>query len=57
MAHPFAQEAMTGQERANARYSEDYGKYKSQDDAGQKPVEEWTAAPARQISNLGNVRK
>lgn len=26
-------------------------------DAAAGPAEEWTAAPARQISNLGNVRK
>ena len=29
----------------------------AQGDAAQPPQEEWTAAPPRQISNLGNVRK
>lgn len=29
----------------------------AQGDAAAGPVEEWAAAPARQVSNLGNVRK
>lgn len=29
----------------------------AQGDGGQKPEEVWTAAPARQISNYGNIRK
>jgi len=60
MAHPFDKQAMTGQERAQARYGADYGTSKSdsaQGDAAQPPEEEWTGAPARQVSNLGNVRK
>ncbi len=60
MAHPFDKQAMTGQERAQARYSVEYGpkaNASAQGDAAQPPQEEWTAAPARQVSNLGNVRK
>ena len=29
----------------------------AQGDAASGPEEQWTAAPARQVSNLGNVRK
>lgn len=29
----------------------------AQGDAAQKPEEMWTAAPPRQISNTGNIRK
>jgi hypothetical protein len=54
MAHPFDKEAMTGQERAKARYSAETGK---RDQDPQKPEESWIGAPARQVSNTGNVRK
>jgi len=59
MAHPFAEKAMTSQERAQARYSVEYGPKttdSAQGDAAQPPEENWTGAPARQVSNLGNVR-
>ena len=66
MAHPFAPKAKTGQQRADARY--DPVPHKDPKDpvleAARKntresdgPEEVFTAAPARQISNYGNVRK
>ena len=66
MAHPYASKAKTGQQLADARY--DFAAPKIPDDpvlaAARKntresdgPEEVFTAAPARQISNFGNVRK
>jgi len=66
MAHPFKSKAKTGQELADARY--DITPNKMPDDpvvaAARKntreqdgPEEVFTAAPARQISNYGTVRK
>lgn len=66
MSHPYKSKAKTGQQRADARY--DPVPHKTPDDpvldAARKntresdgPEEVFTAAPARQISNYGNVRK
>lgn len=66
MAHPFAPKAKTGQERADARYDAVPNKTPEgpQIAAARKntretdgPEEVFTAAPARQISNYGTVRK
>jgi hypothetical protein len=60
MSHPHKHEAKSGQEMAKARYSVDYDgpdDGKTLGDAAQPPKEEWTAAPARQVSNTGKVRK
>ena len=66
MAHPYKSKAMTGQQLADARY--DIAPKKLPDDpvvaAARKntrdsdgPEEVFAGAPARQISNYGNVRK
>ncbi len=66
MAHSFKEKSMTGQERADARYDFPPNKMPSDpliEAAGKNtretdgPEEVFTAAPARQISNLGKVRK
>jgi hypothetical protein len=65
MAHPYKSQAKTGQQRADSRY--DPVAHKKPDDplldAARKntresdgPEEVFTAAPARQISNFGNVK-
>ena len=65
MTHPFKSQAKTGQQIADARY--DAVKNKTPESPvmaearknpkGQVPDEVYTAAPTRQISNYGNVRK
>lgn len=66
MAHPYQSKAKTGQQRADARYDVVPNKTppgpmiaaaskNTRDSDG--PEEVFTAAPARQISNFGNVRK
>jgi hypothetical protein len=68
MAHPYASKAKTGQQLADARYDKYNTPNKMPVDpvlaAARKntresdgPEEVFTAAPARQISNMGNVRK
>lgn len=73
MAHPLLDEirkshgdkldAMTGKrgeypnDRAERIAASPKGHGSAQGDAAQPPVEEWEGAPARQVSNLGNVRK
>jgi hypothetical protein len=66
MAHPYKSKAKTGQQRADARYDMaptkdpadpvlDAARKNTRDSDG--PEEVFTAAPARQISNYGSVRK
>lgn len=66
MANPFKEKSMTGQERADARYQFPVNKMPNEPlvEAARKntreidgPEEVFTAAPPRQISNFGNVRK
>lgn len=67
MAHPFKDRAMTGQELANARYT--FQPNNSQaaesavqkaavvDDRSERSEDNFTGAPARQVSETGKVRK
>lgn len=55
MTHPFKKQVVTGQELADSRYGNIGASNAS--DRGEKPQEEFTASPPRQISNLGKVRK
>jgi hypothetical protein len=65
MSHPFKSEAMTGQDRAASRYSfqpnaapqsalVDAAHVESR---GERAEDNFTASPARQISETGKVRK
>lgn len=66
MSHPYKSQVKTGQQRADARYTPvpcktaedpalaDARKNTRESDG---PAEVFTAAPARQISNKGTVRK
>lgn len=66
MAHPYKSKAKTGQQIADARYSQKSAsqprdpvvadaRKDTKDSDG--PEETFAAAPSRQISNKGNVRK
>lgn len=66
MAHPYADKAMTGQERADARYdfppnqSDAPNSILCEDAKGdrvEKAEDNFTKAPSRQISETGKVRK
>ena len=66
MAHPMKDQAKTGQERADARY--DFPPNNSAPDSvlvndahvssrGERAEDNYAAAPARQVSETGKVRK
>jgi hypothetical protein len=66
MANPFKSKAMTGQQRADARYDvvpnktpegPEIAAARKNTRESDGPEEVFTAAPARQISNYGTVRK
>ena len=66
MAHPYKSKAKTDQQRAAARYDTVPNKTpegpliaeaRKNTRESDGPEEVFTAAPARQISNYGNVRK